>query len=255
MEIVTGPEAYRHDGSLYRSNSEVLATTGATPAVADLDGDGVPEIIVSANPSLFVLDHTLHTLRSVDLGIDSSIISFPVAIHDVDGDGAPEILASNGVVFTAYRGDLSVLWTAPVDDSSGTTVPFAFDFFGDGRAETIYQDDNNTWFLGDADGRSLYAHARWSSTLGESATVADIDNDGSADVLVTQQASPLLQVLSHPSWMPARRIMNQESYHVTNVNEDGTIPQHETPHWKLNNSFRAQAQTNADGSVCLPRVE
>jgi hypothetical protein len=26
-------------------------------------------------------------------------------------------------------------------------------------------------------------------------------------------------------WIPARRIWNQYSYHVTNVREDGTIPQ------------------------------
>ena len=56
-------------------------------------------------------------------------------------------------------------------------------------------------------------------------------------------------------WVPARRILNQDTYHVTNVNEDGTIPQQEQPHWLLNNTFRAQAQVNGDGSVCLPSVD
>jgi hypothetical protein len=54
-------------------------------------------------------------------------------------------------------------------------------------------------------------------------------------------------------WVPARRIINQDTYHVTNVNEDGTIPTQEARHWKLNNTFRAQAQIQADGTVCIPK--
>ncbi|HEX9020576.1 MAG TPA: CARDB domain-containing protein [Nitrospirota bacterium] len=42
-------------------------------------------------------------------------------------------------------------------------------------------------------------------------------------------------------WVGARGIWNQESYHVTNVNDDGTIPQYESPSWLLNNTYRTQA--------------
>jgi hypothetical protein len=72
---------------------------------------------------------------------------------------------------------------------------------------------------------------------------------------MTSQLSPTLQVISDRlnRWIPARRIMNQDTYHVTNINEDGSIPVHELPAWKVNNSFRAQAQINPDGSVCLPK--
>ena len=41
-------------------------------------------------------------------------------------------------------------------------------------------------------------------------------------------------------WIQARRIWNQHTYHVTNVREDGTIPQHEPPHWEALNTFRTQ---------------
>ena len=54
-------------------------------------------------------------------------------------------------------------------------------------------------------------------------------------------------------WMPARRILNQDAYHVTNVNEDGTIPQREQPHVKVANGFRTQARIEPDGSVCQAR--
>ena len=91
--------------------------------------------------------------------------------------------------------------------------------------------------------------------------VVDVDNDGSAEILIVsndniQPGSDYgLQVISDSKgrWVPARHILNQEAYHVTNVNDDGTIPRHETPSWKLNNSFRAQGQVNDDGVVCLPK--
>ena len=53
-------------------------------------------------------------------------------------------------------------------------------------------------------------------------------------------------------WIPARRIWNQHTYHVTNVREDGTIPQLEPPSWESLNTFRTQAQVSAGGGVCKP---
>jgi hypothetical protein len=38
---------------------------------------------------------------------------------------------------------------------------------------------------------------------------------------------------------------------VTNVREDGTIPQFEKPHWKDLNTFRTNAQIEG-GGVCKP---
>ena len=44
-------------------------------------------------------------------------------------------------------------------------------------------------------------------------------------------------------WTRTRRIWNQHSYHITNVNEDGSIPRVEQPHWLVPglNSFRTNA--------------
>lgn len=38
--------------------------------------------------------------------------------------------------------------------------------------------------------------------------------------------------------MPTRRIWNQHSYHITNVNDDGTIPAVEQPSWLTHNTYR-----------------
>ena len=52
-------------------------------------------------------------------------------------------------------------------------------------------------------------------------------------------------------WVQGRRIWNQHTYHITNVREDGTIPQFEKPHWLGLNTFRTQAQIQ-NGGTCQP---
>jgi hypothetical protein len=257
LEVTWGDVAYRHDGTLYYRNAEATAAADGHiyaalwSAIADLDADQIPEIVLGTGAKLLVLDHTGKTLRSVP----NTTYGFPPAIHDLDGDGMPEILISDGSHFTAYTGDLKTLWSMPVSDQSGWAASTAFDFLGDGSAEAMYGDETNNWGFDGRDGHVIFKQPRISATAMEYPAVADVDNDGSADILMTSQLSPTLQVISDRMnrWIPARHIMNQDTYHVTNVNEDGSIPVHELSAWKSNNSFRAQAQINPDGSVCLPK--
>src|SRR5690606_39024025 len=101
---------------------------------------------------------------------------------------------------------------------------------------------------------------RASWTQAENPVVADVDNDGSAEIVVvsnrgySNSMQPVVQVLrdAEDRWIPARRIWNQHAYHVTNVREDGTIPQQQVPHWTSLNTIRTQAQVSASGSVCVP---
>ncbi|MCA9705392.1 MAG: hemolysin, partial [Myxococcales bacterium] len=102
-----------------------------------------------------------------------------------------------------------------------------------------------------------------SGTIIEYPVVADVDNDGSAEIVVVSNASfvgmqtaPLVQVIRDidDRWIQARRIWNQHTYHVTNVREDGTIPQNEPPSWELLNTYRTNAQIE-NGGVCIPDPE
>ena len=90
--------------------------------------------------------------------------------------------------------------------------------------------------------------------------VADVDNDGSAEIVVVSsndwdgnQTAPSVQVIrdAQDRWIQARRIWNQHTYHVTNVREDGTIPAVEPKSWLLLNTYRTNAQIE-NGSVCQP---
>ena len=92
--------------------------------------------------------------------------------------------------------------------------------------------------------------------------IAVIDKDGSAEILVVSNTLLVggnvdftVQAVrdKEDRWIQARRIWNQHTYHVTNIREDGTIPQHEPKHWQLLNTFRTNAQIEG-GAVCKPPI-
>jgi hypothetical protein len=125
----------------------------------------------------------------------------------------------------------------------------------------MYADEDSLFVYDSGDGSTLLEIPRSSGTLIEYPVVADIDNDASAEILVTSnvswknmQTAPLIQAVrdTEDRWIQARRIWNQHTYHVTNVREDGTIPQFEAPNWETLNTFRTNAQIEG-GGVCIPQ--
>jgi hypothetical protein len=75
-------------------------------------------------------------------------------------------------------------------------------------------------------------------------------------VTISQASRPAPRSTSRDKmdrWIQARRIWNEHTYHVTNVREDGTIPQYEQPAWTRLNTFRTNAQINGAG-VCTPVI-
>lgn len=277
LEVIAGHSAWRHDGTPYYTHvdlflhqpDENLGGSAATlPAVADLDDDPEPEIVVISRRGLSVLEHdgtpkVLHATPIDPLPAPPDLYSpwyRPPTIHNFDADPEPEVAVSSADHYSAFdigAAEPSVLWTAPVDDSSGSAAGTAFDFLGDGTAEAMYGDQNTLWVF-DEDGAPLLQFPRSSGTVLEYPTVADIDDDGSAELLIPSDryladVAPGVRAVrdADDRWIPARRIWNQHTYHVTNVREDGTIPQHEPPHWQALNTFRTQAQLEG-GGVCNP---
>ncbi len=101
------------------------------------------------------------------------------------------------------------------------------------------------------------------------ARIAVIDNDGQADVLVVSNDyfKDILQIFCdggvttrglriygspNKGFVRTRRVWNQHTYHITNINEDGTIPAVEATNWLepgLNN-YRQNKQP--DGAFAAP---
>src|SRR5262249_52880278 len=149
------------------------------------------------------------------------------------------------------------------DASSGYTTSSAFDFDADGSVEIVYRDECWLRIYDGKTGKTLSAYAITSVTQIEGPAIADVDGDGRADIVVSssmgagvkcpETPEPVtgapwtgytkgIYVLTHPAtcWAPARRVWNEHSYHVTNVNDDSSIPAKEKNAWAVPNGFRQQ---------------
>lgn len=269
LEVIFGTSAYRHDGTPHYLNAP--GERGSMPHVADFDDDGEPEILTTTLQGLVALRADGSPIFSGlnPSGVPGGATSWmrPAAIHDFNGDGAPQVAMSSHDAFSVFSldtdaGEVAVVWSRPVLDVSGIAAGTGFDFLGDAVAEAMYADETTMHIFDGGGGEILLESTRASRTLIEYPVVADIDNDESAEIVVVSNefidaeegdVSPTVSVIRNASdrWVPARRVWNQHTYHVTNVREDGRIPPVEPQHWNRNNTFRTNAQI-ADGAVCEP---
>jgi len=260
QEVVLGRSAFHHDGTVVFSRLDLQPSY---PQIANLDDDPFPEVLLQSSQGITVLEHD-GTSKYEELRPTGAVATLtnwlrPSTVHDFDGDGISEFAASSSMTYSVYEQDASIIWSAPVEDFSGIATGTAFDFLGDGIAEAMYADEQDLYIF-DGEGSVLLQVPRSSDTIIEYPVVADVDNDGSAEIVVVSntnplgvQTSPLVQVIRDVDdrWIQARRIWNQHTYHVTNVREDGTIPAHESPSWEELNTYRTNAQIE-NGGVCLP---
>src|SRR5690606_35069725 len=144
----------------------------------------------------------------------------------------------------------ALLWSAPTQDvSSNVTGSSVFDFDGDGAAEVVYADEKYLRIYRGTNGDTLYEVPNPSGTTFEYPLIVDVDRDGHAEIVIgaNQLVAPGaypgfsgLRVIesSNDGWVATRSIWNQHSYHITNINDDGTVPQNEQPSWLSHNTYR-----------------
>ncbi len=253
LEVINGSHAFHHDGTPYYSGVGGIGH----PQVADLDGDGEPEILVVTQSGMTLIEHDGALAQA---NIQASLANWrPAAIHDMDGDELPEIAVGASNNYSVLEDDFTPKWTTTVLDSSGYAAGTAFDFLGDGSAEAMYADETTLFIYGE-NAQVLLMSSRESWTQAENPVVVDVDNDGSAEIIVASNigynngmTAPVQAIRDvEDRWIQARRIWNQHAYHVTNVREDGTIPQFQPKSWQSLNTFRTQAQIASGGGVCVP---
>ncbi|MFO0675861.1 MAG: VCBS repeat-containing protein [Polyangiaceae bacterium] len=200
----------------------------------------------------------------------------PVTVADFDGDGTADVALAGGVGYVVFDGKKlmnpavpgpdTVMWTRQTQDcSSAATGSSIFDFDGDGRAEVVYSDEQYLRIMRGSDGAELFKVCNTTGTLIEYPLVADVDNDGQADLVVVSNSYSRITCPDDGSkqsgvrvfgdmagkWVRTRRVWNQHGYHVTNVEEDGTIPKRELQNWKVPrlNNYRQNVQPQGEFSA------
>jgi hypothetical protein len=172
----------------------------ASPAVADLDGDGQPEVIWGSY-DLVVLDGATGALRA--RGTNGQRVWPAVAVADLSGDGTLEIVVGRGAdQLTVYRASTSLgvmslaeLWSRNPFGGGEVRTLAVDDLDGDGPLEVIVgraaSGSTRQLHVFEADGtprpgwpaRRDGEPGAGSGMYNENVAVADLDGDGDKEVI------------------------------------------------------------------------
>lgn len=153
------------DGAFRWAAGAETAPYGA-PAIADLDADGVAEVILGRQ--VFRADGSTMWVGTAGQG---SGYQFSFAV-DWDADGAQEVVAGN----TVYDTDGTVIWSHGYEDG----VPAVGDFDGDAKPDLVQVGSGYTTVILN-DGTELWRQVV-PGGRGGPPTVADFDGDGAPEV-------------------------------------------------------------------------
>lgn len=253
---------------------------GGAPNIDDFDGDGFPEIATAFQFVYAVVD--LQAPESANCPAWDERLDQDEATPGQNPERTPggacdsNADCNDGSVCAEGTGTCVCLhngWKRRTeDDSSYATGSSVFDFNGDGAAEVVYNDECYFRVYNGVDGAVLFDPPSISRTAVENPVVADVDNDGNAEIvfvtnnetiqcgqnLVGLDDNPVDKTMlpngvqvwgdANDTWVSARRVWNQHAYHVTNVTEGGGIPMFEPESWRaygnrLYNTYRSQPRS------------
>ncbi|MBQ9816808.1 MAG: VCBS repeat-containing protein [Proteobacteria bacterium] len=186
-----------------------FGTPGATADAFDFNHlDGKAEVVFTGSRGLVVaavFNSTGTVLPQAQIVMINSftkggIFGYPPAIGDFDGDTFPEIGVASSSTFGVYdpgcKGPEAgkcqkkyVAWESETKDRSGMAGASAFDFDGDGRIEIVYGDECFSRVYDGRTGEVLFSSFRNSGTSLEYPTIADVDGDGSTEIVISSDKS------------------------------------------------------------------
>jgi hypothetical protein len=181
--------AYEGDGNLLWQR-QLLKDSDWPPAVADVTGNGNPEVVVIAHDCYFstvghvyVVDNTGQILPGWPVNIGVSSIPASPTLADLDNNGQMEIIFGSQNMVQILRADgtpFSSNWPVQLDGNSAFTVSVG-DINNDGQLNIIAGSENGTLYAFNLQGQTLPGYPvskpntafYWNSPM-----LVDFDNTG-----------------------------------------------------------------------------
>ncbi len=206
-----GASASQFDYSKLDGKAEIVLTTGSAVQLWSIfNADGTlrskPEMLMNVN---YPLSHTF---------------GYPPAVADLNQDGKPEIGVASRSRFGVYDPKCQkaeegkclkkyIAWESPAQDSSGAASAAAFDFDGDEQIEIVYADENYVRVYNGKTGEVLFSSYRRHGTSVEYPTIADVDGDGSTEIVISfWESSALKTVEVDPVYRGVKCVDNEDCY-------------------------------------------
>jgi hypothetical protein len=179
VEIVTpkaggGLIAFEHDGTFKWSSTQAdgvtpwtTAMASATVAIADFEGDGVPEIVVGG--VVFEADGSLRSDNGVFAGANVASYGAVSIVADLDVDGTQELVTGR----RAFRADGSLYW----DNGLADGYPAIGDLDLDGTPELVIIANNTIRVQSPTTGELMASLVMPAAGAGGPPTIANFDDD------------------------------------------------------------------------------
>lgn len=228
LEVVAGNTAYRHDGTIYWHRSDL--PDGYTAPFL-IRGQSRPQVCLVAEGKVYLLNFDGTTKWGpVPIPGGALLGGAPTPFYaggqfiGVAGDGWYSVLDSSNA---QVRWSVQVSAPAPFNTATNSATIFNFASDGDNALGLllVYQSIDKLNIIR-GDGHVFYQEPNQVFPYHPGGpTVADVDNDGRADLIVQgREGGGGIRVRGSPYWNAAPAVFNQAAYHIINVSETGAIP-------------------------------
>ncbi|MDN3412815.1 MULTISPECIES: choice-of-anchor A family protein [unclassified Pseudoalteromonas] len=193
---------YDHEGNKLWSVKAASEGAGVS-SLADINGDGIPEIINAGYNEVRVINSNGAILSTTPMNDISSMRVGTVA-YDFNNDGKSEVIYQDEEKLEVFDFNLNqVIYSTTQSSGTLREYPIVVDLDGDGSGEII--SGSNRLLLGNK----------------QPTNGVHVKTTGSC------------------KWAPATRIWNQHSYSGANINQNGSLPLQQENSWEKSNTFRS----------------